>query len=323
MLAVASVYSNGKILHAWPTGEAQHKNRVKPLMPRTPRHHATFLGDMFTVMLVSLRLSWLMQVYGLGEPVKLVDGKNRVDNNRVARSFYHAIGINTMSVGEAVRSLSNVLVMTSGRLPLGYNRALFKEEVLKLGLISMRGFRSSKADDMLAKSVNGCFKPSSPLLLRLLACGVKLAFFKTLKIKGVFVRSMPSYCGAPWVDWIIVDLAPAAASSSVVPPPSDAHWYACQVHTLFAMDLPGAARSFYLLVSKYVGADELGRGTNLSLPRSRHLFTGLPLIKRLDTIVVASTQVVGGLWVVDDPDKVDTLKWVLTNRRFTNHQYSI
>ena len=316
MLAVASVYSNGKIL-PWPTGEAQHKNRVKPLMPRTPRHHATFLGGMFTVMLVSLRLSWLMQVYGLGEPVKLVDGKNRVDNNRVARSFYHAISINTMSVGEAVRSLSNVLVMTSGSLPLGYNRALFKEEVLKLGLISMRGFRSAKADDMLAKSANGCFKPSSPLLL---ACGVKLAFFKTLKIKGVLVRSMPSYCGAPWVDWIIVDLAPAAASSSVVPPPSDAHWYACQVHTLFAMDLPGAARSFYLLVSKYVGADELGRGTNLSLPRSRHLFTGLPLITRLDTIVVASTQVVGGLWVVDDPDKVDTLKWVLTNRRFTNHQ---
>ena len=322
MLAVASVYSNGKIL-PWPTGEAQHKNRVKPLMPRTPRHHATFLGDMFTVMLVSLRLSWLMQVYGLGEPVKLVDGKNRVDNNRVARSFYHAISINTMSVGEAVRSLSNVLVMTSGSLPLGYNRALFKEEVLKLGLISMRGFRSAKADDLLAKSANSCFKPSSPLLLRLLACGVKLSFFKTLKIKGVLVRSMPSYCGAPWVDWIIVDLAPAAASSSVVPPPSDAHWYACQVHTLFAIDLPGAARSFYLLVSKYVGADELGRGTNMSLPRSRHLFTGLPLITRLDTIVVASTQVVGGLWVVDDPDKVDTLKWVLTNRRFTNHQYSI
>ena len=83
-------------------------------MPRTPRHHATFLGDMLTVMLVSLRLSWLTQVYSLGEPGKPVDGtKNRLDNNRVARSFYHTIGINTMSVGEAVRSLSNVLVMTS------------------------------------------------------------------------------------------------------------------------------------------------------------------------------------------------------------------
>jgi hypothetical protein len=265
-------------------------------------------------------LSWLTQKYSLGEPGKPVDGKNRLDNNRVARSLYHAIDISTMSVGDAVRSLSNVLVMTSGSLPPGYTPAFFKEEALKLGLLSLIGFRSAKADELLAKSSDG-YKRNSPLLLRLLACGAKLAFFKTLKIKGVRVRSMPLYYGAPWVDWIIVDLAPAVASASVVVQPSDAHWYACQVHTLFAIDLPGSARSFHLLVSKYVGADELGRGTNLSLPRSRHLFTGLPLIRRLEMIVVASTQVVGGLWVVDDPDNVKTLKWVLTNRRLTSNKY--
>jgi hypothetical protein len=291
-------------------------------MPRTPRHHATFVGDMFTVMLVSLRLSWLTQVYSLnatGKPGKPGEVKNRLDNNRVARSLYHSIDSTTMEVADAVRSLSRVFVMTSGSLPLGYNRDFFKEEALKLGLISLRGFRSAKAHDLLAKSSNGCYGPSSPLLLRLLACGVKLLFFMTLKIKGVLVRSMPSYYGAPWVDWIIVDLAPAVASASDVPP-SDAHWYACQVHTLFALDLPDVTRSFHLLVSKYVGANELGRGTHLSLPKSRHLFTDLPLITRLETIVVSSNQVVGGLWVVDDPDNVDTLKWVLTNRRFTNYE---
>jgi hypothetical protein len=173
---------------------------------------------------------------------------------------------------------------------------------------------------------------------------VKLLFYKTLKIRGVLVRSMPSYSGAPWVDWIIADLGPPAAPTSAAGSSSigaatsasvvgagnatvlgrDAHWYACQVHSLFAIDVPGTSlpitryRSYHLLVSKYVGAQLLHKGVNASLPQSLHPSTGLPLIARTaEAIVVAASQVVGGLWVVEDPDNVETLKWVLTDRRFS------
>ena len=134
-------------------GEAQHKNRVKPLMPRTPRHHATFLGDMFSVMLVSLRLAWLAQVYGLDQfelRAGHVTRKVIPDINRVGRSLYHTIDSNLMSFNMAVCSLSTIHVMTSGSLPPGYTHAYFKEETLKLGLICLRKFACPEAHALVA-----------------------------------------------------------------------------------------------------------------------------------------------------------------------------